>query len=56
MEWGWVRDMGKDVLFLVENEFKHFRADWEGLLREPFSWKKPHDDIERAIKKWLGAD
>src|SRR5207244_2650331 len=27
MEWGWMRSMGKPVLFLLENGFSHFRAD-----------------------------
>lgn len=53
MEWGWMRGMGKDVLFLVENDFEHFRADWSGLLQQTFSWDQPDEGIEHAIKDWL---
>ena len=51
MEWGWMRGMGKDVLYLVEKTFEHPRADWSGLIEHPFSWEKPEDDIDNAIKK-----
>jgi hypothetical protein len=53
MEWGWMRGMGKDVLFLVENDFAHPRADWSGLTEHRFSWNNPETDVEEAIKKWL---
>jgi hypothetical protein len=53
MEWGWMRGMGKDVLFLVEEEFKHFRADLSGLIEYRFSWDEPEGDIKQAIEKWL---
>ncbi len=53
MEWGWMRGMGRDVLFLVENKFNHHRADWAGLLEHRFSWEKPNAGIDLAIKKWL---
>lgn len=53
MEWGWMRGMGRDVLFLVEKDFKHFRADWTGLTKYTFSWDNPDIDIKPAIEKWL---
>lgn len=53
MEWGWMRGMGKDVLFLVENNFKKHRADLSGLLEHGFSWENPEDGVERAVKIWL---
>lgn len=56
MEWGWMRGMGKEVLYLVENDFEHFRADWLGLLEYRFSWDEPEDDIKQAIEKWLKAN
>lgn len=28
VEWGWMRGMGRDVLYLVEKDFKRQRADW----------------------------
>ena len=53
MEWGWMRGMGKRVLFLVEKNFKNFRADLGDLLKVPFSWDDPHKDISAAVKGWL---
>ena len=38
MEWGWMRAMGKDVLFLIEKEFTHKRADKSGLIESSFDW------------------
>jgi hypothetical protein len=32
MEWGWMRGMGRDVLYLVEKDFKKQRADRGGLI------------------------
>src|ERR1700752_2940242 len=32
MEWGWMRGMGRKVLYLVEKDFKKQRADWGGLI------------------------
>jgi hypothetical protein len=48
-----MRGMGKDVLFLVENGFKHYRADWSGLLDHRFPWAEPEETILIEIKKWL---
>lgn len=53
MEWGWMRGMGKDVLFLVEKDFNNFRADWSGLTKYEFDWKNPVPGINTALKKWL---
>lgn len=53
MEWGWMRGMGKDTLFLVEKDFKHFRADWSGITKYPFAWENPEIEIKTAIEKWL---
>lgn len=53
MEWGWMRGMGKPVLFLVEDEFKHRRADLDGLLDHQFTWADPHPGIAAAVPPWL---
>ena len=37
MEWGWMRGMGKDVLYLVEDSFDLARADLSGLINESLS-------------------
>jgi hypothetical protein len=38
LEWGWMRAMDKDVLFLLEKDFKQFRADILGFIPDTFSW------------------
>jgi hypothetical protein len=54
MEWGWMRGLGKDVLFLVEKKaHKYIRADWSGLIRREFSWREPHETIPRHVRAWL---
>lgn len=53
LEWGWMRAMGKKVLFLVEEDFKNFRADWDGLTKREFKWDSPKVDIPKEIKGWL---
>jgi hypothetical protein len=53
MEWGWMRGMRKDVLYLVEESFEHDRADLSGLLEERFSWDDPEDDVRRAVAEFL---
>jgi hypothetical protein len=45
--------MGRDVLFLMEERFRHNRADWDGFLKETFSWENPEVGINQAITKWL---
>ena len=52
-EWGWMRAMGRNVLFLIEKKFSHLRADWGGLLSEEFEWSTPEAAIKTAIEKWL---
>jgi hypothetical protein len=53
MEWGWMRGMGRDVLYLVEKDFKRERADWGGLIESPFDWANPEPDIKAGIEGWL---
>ena len=53
LESGWMRGMGKDVLYLMEKDFDHNRADWSGFLTYSFSWDDPEDDIKRHVKQWL---
>jgi hypothetical protein len=55
MEWGWMRCMGKDVLYLVESTFDLGRADIGGLLQDSFQWDAPEPAIQASIKKWLGC-
>jgi len=55
MEWGWMRGMGKDVLYLVEGTFDLARADISGLLQDRFLWDAPEADISKAINQWLGC-
>jgi hypothetical protein len=54
MEWGWMRGMGKPVLFLLEQEFDHFRADLGDLLKENFEWADPEPGVDAAVSGWLG--
>jgi hypothetical protein len=53
MEWGWMRGMGRNVLYLVENNFKTYHADWGGLIRSPFDWANPGQDIKLGVEAWL---
>ena len=53
MEWGWMRGMGKRILFLVESKFNHLRADWNGLIRSDFTWETPDLHVPTEIKKFL---
>lgn len=53
LEWGFMRALGKDVLFLMEKEFSHSRADWEGFLKQGFDWNKPANEIRPAIQDWI---
>jgi hypothetical protein len=55
MEWGWMRGMGKPVLFLVEDGFRQDRADLNGLIRDGFEWNDPETTITPAIHAWLSA-
>ena len=53
MEWGWMRGMGRKVLYLVEKDFKKQRADWGGLIEAQFDWANPAPDIKAGIEAWL---
>lgn len=55
MEWGWMKGMGKPVLFLMEKSFpeKFKRADWSGLDPKTFNWDDPVKDINEHLKKFL---
>jgi hypothetical protein len=53
MEWGWMRGMGKPVLFLAEEGFKHDRADLGDLLKQRFKWTDPQPGIDAAVGPWL---
>jgi hypothetical protein len=56
MEWGWMRGMNRDVLFLVENTFDLERADISGLIQDRFEWENPELSINTSINSWLGGD
>jgi hypothetical protein len=53
MEWGWMRGMDRDVLYLVENTFDKSRADLSGLIQDQFAWGNPEAAIKQAVKNWL---
>jgi hypothetical protein len=53
MEWGWMRGMGRSVLYLVEKDFKSARADWSGLIENQFDWADPLTDIQASVTTWL---
>lgn len=53
MEWGWMRGVGRQVLYLVENGFAKPRADWKGLIEHPFDWDNPSQDIPGHVQAWL---
>ena len=53
MEWGWMRGMGRNVLYLVEKDFKKQRADWGGLIERQFDWANPGPDIKAGVEAWL---
>lgn len=53
MEWGWIRGMGRNVLYLVEKDFKKHRADWAGLLESTFDWADPASEVKAAVESWL---
>jgi hypothetical protein len=55
MEWGWMRGMGKSVLFLVENGFSKPRADIGGLIEQSFSWTNPDATVKNAVGSWLAS-
>jgi hypothetical protein len=56
MEWGWMRGMDRDVLYLVENTFDLARADLSGLIQDRFEWRNPEGGIENAVNNWLAGN
>ena len=54
MEWGWMRAMGKRVLFLREKGFAHGRADLGGLRAWDFDWDSPEGGVSTALSEWFG--
>jgi hypothetical protein len=53
MAGGWMRGMGRDVLYLVEKDFNKHRADWNGLIESQFEWANPKADIKAGVEAWL---
>ena len=53
LEWGWMRAMGRDVLFLQEESFQHARADVHGFMVREFNWSKP--DVEDAVRQLVSG-
>lgn len=53
MEWGWMKAMGREVLFLREKNFHHGRADWEGLIAYEFVWDDPAPGVGKALGAFL---
>jgi hypothetical protein len=54
MEWGWMRAMGKRVLFLREGGFEEGRADLGGLRAWDFDWDAPESGVSTALTEWFG--
>ena len=53
MEWGWMRGLGRRVIYLVEKSFNKERADWGGLIEYRFDWDAPEEDIKEGVHKGL---
>lgn len=53
MEWGWMRGMGRSVLYLIESSFDQQRADWGGLIEDRFDWDDPRPAVRKAVHDWL---
>lgn len=53
MEWGWMRGMGKAVLFLIEDGFTNSRADIGGLIEDSFAWRNPGARTPSVVRTWL---
>jgi predicted nucleotide-binding protein len=55
MEWGWMRVMGKPVLYLVEKLVPpaHLPADLAGLIKSRFDWDNPQADIPLLVTEEL---
>ena len=53
MEWGWMRALKREVLYLVEKDFGEERADVLGFGKKTFDWAAPKDTIPPLVKAWL---
>jgi hypothetical protein len=53
IEWGWLRAMGRQVLYFRESGFSREQADMMGLIADQFDWNEPEKHIPDAISKWL---
>jgi len=53
LEWGWMVGMGREVLFLREQNFTHARADWSGLINATFEWTNPAPGVSAAMAAFL---
>ena len=53
LEWGWMKGMGREVLYLMEERFRNVRADWQGLISETFQWGSPNTHIPAAVLGFL---
>jgi hypothetical protein len=49
MEWGWMRAMGKQVLYLVEKDVEVVPVDVGALIKERFQWECPEEDVRKAV-------
>jgi hypothetical protein len=53
MEWGWMRGMGREVLYLKEKSFNKERADLSGLRVSEFDWDDPVPGIVAGVANFL---
>lgn len=49
MEWGWLRGMGRPVLYLVEKHVEVIPPDVLGLLKDRFDWNNPEPAMRKAV-------
>jgi hypothetical protein len=49
MEWGWLRGMGRPVLYLVEKQVQYIPPDVVALINDRFDWNNPELTIRRAV-------
>lgn len=55
LEWGWMRYMRKNVLYLREQRFSKERADMMGFIADEFIWDDPEGHIPLAVEDWLAG-
>jgi len=53
MEWGWMRAMNKDVIYLVEKKALHAPADVQALIQDRFDWDDPAGTIPLLLDAGL---